>query len=579
MRSMGAVIERARRAPRLSAVVLAVGAASCSDIPNPPPDPIVTGAVVTSRNDNARTGANLVEHELKPENVRAETFGLLFSRDVDGKIFAQPLYVPGVTVADGSKHDIVYVTTQHDTVYAFDAKHDVPTPLWSKTLGNSVPSDDINTATATCADNTPEIGITATPTIDLTTKTLYVLGKLKENDTYVNRLFALDLGTGEPKVSPVDVEGRVPGTAADGESGSVAFDNLRHQARPGLLLDHGVLYAAFGSHCDIPPWHGWVFAFDATTLRQKAVWNTSPDGQAGGIWQSGGGMSADSAGDVYFVAGNGTYRDGSVQNGYGETVGKLRLKGGSFGLVDWYTPHDVDDMNVVDADLASPAMLVPDTDLILALSRGKLYDSRAYALNRNSLGHFHSDQADETAQVVLLSDPSNTTYPYPTTDLNNQQRTYDFVYWNSAGGPRVYAWPQNNVPRAYRIAADGSGLEPEPFIKGTTVAQSSTVTGMLSLSANGAHDGIVWASINVDADDKNKANTVLYALDAETLEVLWHSRQRARDEIGSWPKFAYPTVGGGRVFMPNAEGQLKVFGHLPGHSNAGGPSDVGVAVH
>jgi hypothetical protein len=522
------------------------------------------GAVLTSRNDNSRTGANLFESDLKPSNVNVSSFGLVYTRNLDGKVYAQPLYVPNVKISHFRHHDIVYVVTEHNTVYAFDANDAAnATPLWSRTLGPSVPSVDVNVPGRSCLDITPEIGISQTPTIDLDTQTMYVIAKVEEAGVQNHRIFALDIRTGADQHAPMDVAGSVPGTASDSVNGVLTFNPVRHNIRAGLLLNDGVLYVAATSHCDFPPWHGWVFAYDARTLRQRALWVTTPDGAGGGIWQSGGGLSADEIGNVYAVAGNGTYEDGTVkpQSGFGQTIARLRLRGNRIDVMDWFIPFNVDIQNFEDADLASPAMLIPDSNSLVALTRAGRVPlkqmAEAYVLPRNNLGHFHASQADEIAQTVLLSDPDNTADPTNT----KLQRAYAMVHFNGPSGARIYAWAQNDFPRAY--AFDGTHMNPVPVATGTDLAVSTTVTGMTSLSADRSRNGILWGSINVDNADKNIAKTMLFAFDAETLQTLWNSRQnQARDEVGTWGKWAYPTVAGGKVFLGNADSQLRVYGLL-----------------
>lgn len=529
------------------------------------------GAVLTSRNDNARTGANLAESVLKPSNVKVATFGLRYTRQLDGKVYAQPLFVPNLLMVkfEGwkvkvSRHDVVYVVTEHNTVYAFDANDDTnATPLWSRTLGPAVPSVDVNVPGRSCLDITPEIGISGTPTIDINTQTMYVVAKVEEAGVQNHRIFALDLRTGDNRRKPVDIHASVAGTSTDAVGGMVNFDPVRHNIRAGLMLHEGNLYVAAAAHCDFPPWHGWVFAYNAQTLDQKAVWMTSPDGEASGIWQSGAAMSADNQG-VYAVVGNGTYEDGTMkaQNSFGQTVAKLKLNGNKFDLVDWFTPFNVVLQNFEDADLASAPLLVPDTNLIVAMSRGGRVPLKqaatAYVLPRDNFGHFHAVQTDEVAQTVNVSDPDNTADP----TNNLLQRAYDMVYFKGPAGPKLYCWTQNDFPRAYDV--QGTKLGATPSVTGTLVAASTTVTGMLSISANGSKDGIVWGTINVDNSDKNIAKTMLAAFDATTLQTLWTSRQnQARDEVGTWGKWAYPTVGGGLVFVGNADMQLKAYGILP----------------
>jgi hypothetical protein len=524
------------------------------------------GAVATSRNDNSRTGANLHESRLTPSNVNVDSFGLLYARQLEGKVYAQPLFVPSVKIGKGrhhSRHDIVYVVTEHNMVYAFDA-NDVAnaTPLWSRNLGPTVPSPNVNVPGRNCVDITPEIGISQAPVIDLDHKIMYVVAKVEEAGIQNHRIFALDIRTGESVHATTDIHGTFPGTASDSVNGVLTFDPVRHNIRAGLLLRDGILYISASAHCDFAPWHGWLFAYRAKTLQQEAVLVTTPDGAGGAAWQSGAALSADDSG-VYFVSGNATYEDGTVkpQSGFGQTIGKMRLRDHKLEVLDWFIPFNVDLQNFEDADLASSALLIPNSNLVVALTRGGRVPlkqrAEAYVLPRDNFGQFHASQADEIAQTVLLSDPDNTADP----TNNLLQRAYALAHFRGPTDARIFSWAQNDFPRAFAI--EGGGLNPVPVATGTDRAVSSTVTGMISVSASGTQNGILWGAINVDSPDKNIAKTQLFAFDAQTLQTLWHSRQnQARDEVGTWGKFAYPTVAGGKLFYANADSQLKVYGLL-----------------
>jgi hypothetical protein len=389
---------------------------------------------------------------------------------------------------------------------------------------------------------------------------MYVVSKVEEAGVQNLRINVLDIRTGNAVRKPVDIAGSVAGTASDSVNGVLTFNPVRHNVRAGLLLHHGVLYVTASAHCDFPPWHGWVFAYQAGNLKQKGIWVSTPNGEGGAPWMSGMAMSADRTG-VYVVNGNGTYEDGTVkpQTGFGQSLAKLQLTKNGLELSDWFIPFNVDLQNFEDADLASQALLVPHTNLVVTMTRGGRVPLKqmagAYVLPRDNFGHFHANQADEIAQTVLLSDPDNTADP----TNNLLQRAYTIVHWKGPSGARLYCWAQNDFPRAY--ALEDGGLNPTPVATGTDRAVSTTVTGMTSISANGARDGILWGSINVDNADKNIAKTMLFAFDATTMQTLWHSRQnQARDEVGTWGKWAYPTIAGGKVFLANADAQLRVYG-------------------
>ena len=519
------------------------------------------GGVLTSRNDNYRTGANTDEKKLKPNKIDVNSFGLLYTRQVDGKIYAQPLYAPKVKTADKKKHDVVYVATAHNTVFAFDASDTIrETPLWSRNLGPSVPNDDLTNPALgrlACGNIVPEVGISGTPTIDMASETMYVVAKIKENGQWFNRLFALDIGTGEFRRPPIDIGGSVPGTGDGSVGGVLEFDGRRHNQRTGLLLSNGMLYIAFAGHCDNPPHHGWVFAYKAATLKRKAMWVTTPDGEAGGIWQSGGGLSADHAGRIYFAVGQGVNPPyvGRVQNGFGQTIGKLRFHDNILELEDWFIPWDFQAQNEADADMSFGPIIIPNSNLAAGLMIGRGRQSaKMYVVQRDNFGHFHENQSDEVTQSVDVSDPDFTADPQRT----DRHWVYSTVYWNG----RLYVWAMNDFPRAY--AVQGTSVSPMPVATGSTKVFSAPVTGMLSVSAHGNKDGIVWGSVNVEPSTATAdaiSQAVLYAFDAVTLQELWNSRQnRPRDEVGLFPKFAQPIIGGGKVFMANHSNQLKVYG-------------------
>jgi hypothetical protein len=285
--------------------------------------------VVTQHNDIARTGANTNETILTSANVNTTNFGKLFSQTVDGWVYAQPLYLPGVTLGAGTlqagtMHNVLFIATEHDGVYAFDADNNTganANPLWQISLLNAtygaaagattVPSTDVDAPD----DIKPEIGITGTPVIDPSTNTLYVVGKTKESGTYVQRLHALDITTGAEKFgSPKQIQASVTGTGSGSSGGILKFDSLWENQRPGLLLLNGIVYVGFASHGDNSPWHGWILAYNAATLQQTGAWCSSPNSFASGIWMSGSGLAAvvtdpvnHPYGQMFTATGNGAF--------------------------------------------------------------------------------------------------------------------------------------------------------------------------------------------------------------------------------------------------------------------------------
>lgn len=521
----------------------------------------VTGpSVLTQRYDNARTGLNDAESQLTPSKVNASTFGRLFSLSVDGYVYAQPLYVGGLTI-QGQLHDVLFVATEHDTIYAFDA--DAPAaPLWSAGLastayGAAAGATPVPSADLSCSDLVPEVGITSTPVIDLNAGTLYAISKTKEGTSYVQRLHALDITTGLPRAnSPSVIQASIAG-AADGSGGTVSFDPQWQLNRAGLLLSNGVVYGAWGSHCDHDPYHGWVMGWDGTTLAQVGAWSSTPDGMRGGVWMTGGGISADQAGFGYLASGNGTF-DGS--RAFGDSIVKLNLANlnptntGSDNLpcalaaagcpvVDYFTPFDQATLEANDGDLGSGGLLLLPDQLgshpHLAVQGGK--EGTVYLVDRDDLGHFNPTS---NSQIVQTLTGLGALYSTP-------------AYFNG----RVYFQQVHSPLTAYALVYDGT----------TTLLTSSPVAASASngggfpgsspvVSANGANGGIVW-TIESDAFG-NSGPAVLHAFDAASLTELYNSSQNpVRDDPGVAVKFTVPLVVNGRVYVGTTS-QVSAYGLL-----------------
>ena len=323
--------------------------------------------VTTFHNDNSRTGQNTSETILTPANVHVTTFGKLFSQAVDGFVYAQPLYVPNVSIPSKGTHNVVYVATEHDSVYAFDADNNTgsnASPLWKTSFIN--PSQGITTVSSNdvgCSDLIPEIGVTGTPVIDTASGTLYVVAKTKERGKFVQRLHALDIATGAEKFGgPVVIRAKVKGSGDGSVNGFITFDPLRHSQRPGLLLQSGAVYIGWASHCDIGPYHGWIMSYDTQTLAQKAVWNSTPDAGLGGFWASGAGLAADARFNLFVASGNGTFDVDGGGRDFGDSIIKLPLPTTNrFKVSDYFTPYDQDSLENGDVDLGSGGvLLLPD---------------------------------------------------------------------------------------------------------------------------------------------------------------------------------------------------------------------------
>jgi len=507
-------------------------------------------SVTTYHNDNARTGQYLHETILTPANVNASGFGRLFVQPVDGYIYAQPLYVPDLTIG-GQVHNVVFVATENDSVYAFDADSAADAnanPLWHVSFINPPSVTTVDSATdAQCGDLVPQIGITGTPVIDTSTGTLYVVANTKENGAFFQRLHALDITTGAEKLGgPVAIQATVPGTGAGSSAGQVSFDALHQNQRPGLLLANGVVYIASAAHCDIPPYHAWVFGYNASNLQQQvAVWNSTPNGSDGGVWQSGGGPAADSSG-IYVVTGNGTFDVNTGGVDWGDTI--LRMSGptgGTLRVLSHFTPFNQDVLSENDIDLGSggvvllPALPAGSAHQNLLVQAGK--EGSIYLVDRDNMGGYNS----ATDQVVQeLPGATGGIWGMP-------------AYWNDT----VYFGAQYDNLKAFSFNAGGSGMLSSSAVSYSP--ESFAFPGPTpSISANGASNGILWA-IETDAY-ASKGPAVLHAYDATNLaSELYNSTQNGSvDTPGPAVKFAAATVARGKVYVGTAT-QLAVFGLRP----------------
>jgi len=506
--------------------------------------------VLTQHNDNARTGVNLRETALNTHTVRAATFGKLFERKVDGQIYAQPLIATGLAFPGGRKRNVVFCETEHNSVYAFDADDaKASAPLWHVNLGPSMPYTDIYKTQWT--DMNQEIGITSTPVIDLRLGAIFVEAKTKENGKYYHRLHALDLKTGREKPgSPATITATVPGTGRDAVNGKVTFDALHQLQRPGLLLLNGVVYLAFGAHADVQPFHGWLLGYDAATLKQVSVFNTTPNGSEGSFWQAGQGLLADAGGNIYGSTGNGDLDAFSGGKNYGNCLLKLTPTPHGLKVADWFAPFNWADLNAGDTDLGSCGpTLVPGMDLVVFGSKeGVVYVTKRSALGRKG--------GSDDSQIVQ-NFPGGNGHVHGST-----------VVWNTPQNERMlYVWTENDVLRAFKMA--GGKFQTSPAALGPTRLPYGMPGGFLSVSSDGNKPGtgIVWASHPYDAN----ANWVtvpgiLQAFDATDIsKEIWSSkRNAARDDVGTFAKFCCPTVANGKVYMATFSQKLVVYGLLGG---------------
>jgi fibronectin type 3 domain-containing protein len=541
--------------------------------------------VTTYHNDLSRDGVNSKEYALTLSNVTTATFGKLFSCTTDGAIYGQPLWVPGLTV-NGGKHNVVFVATQHDSLYAFDADGPACTTLWHVSLidsvhggssgETSVPSGPSGGLVGQSAgDITPEVGILGTPVIDLSSGTLYAVSKSVDSTgtNFFQRLHGLDITTGNEKLNgnhPVLITATFPGNG-DGNVGgtTIPFDPQTQNQRPGLALVNGIVYVCWASHEDVDPYHGWIIGYQASSLTQVSRFNTTPNTASGfvhsrgGIWMGGGAPAADSNNNLYVITGNGAY-DGNTD--FGDSVIRLGTTSGlSTSDIDWFTPMDQQVLNDSDLDFGSGGTVVL-ADLPLApihhllIGGGKAGD--LFLLNRDNLGHFSPTTNNVVDFIHLASGEIFATAAF----WNNN------VYY-AGSGSALFAFTIDSVTPKFANQA--------PAMQSAHVFQFPGATP--SVSANGTSNppsnAIVWALDNhaYCTPQSNGAcgPAVLYAFDATNLSTeLWNSSTTGNDTAGFAVKFTVPTVANGKVYIgtrgsddgtytSSNRGELDVYGLKP----------------
>ena len=485
--------------------------------------------VTTWHYDNMRTGANTNETILTPQSVNKTSFGRLFSQPVDGAIIGQALYLPAVTIPGLGVHNVVFAATMNDSVYAFDADSNAGHGgglLWHTSfLSRFVKAMPGSMQGCTATTGWTQVGIVSTPVIDPVAGTIYVVAKTLENgNKFVHRLHALDVTTGLEKTgSPVVI------TASYLYNGQTdVFVDQMQVNRPGLLLNNGTIYIAFGSNgCRSGKEEGWVIAYDASTLQAAGAFDVEPEASAAAIWQRGGGLTADADGYIYGATADGPFTAGID---LGQSVFKLSQGDGTLELADWFTPWNQVYLNQHDMDLSEPVLVLPDqtgTHPHLAAAVGK--EGTIYLLNRDNLGQFCDTCQSGDSQI-----PQELQVAAPNTGA--------LVYWNNA----IYATPNSKPIAAYPLSNGVMGTSP--------IAQSKKVASGHSpvVSANGATNGVLW-----QLNGKN-----LCAFDATTLAELYQSNQnKGRDQLLSLPHFANMMVNNGKLYV-GTNNSLDVFGLL-----------------
>jgi hypothetical protein len=520
-----------------------VTSASAALSVHPPPD------VTTYHNDNLRSGQNVSETYLTPMNVAATSFGKIGFLPTDGRVDAQPLYLAGVPVLGQGEHNVVYVGTEHGSVYAFDA--DTQALLWqAAALGvGETSSDDRQCPSAI----TPEIGISSTPVIDRghgPNGAIYFVAATEDSSAhYHHRLHALDVTSGaELFGGPVEIQAQFPGTGGGTNGVNVVFDPAQYFDRAALLLANGVIYTSWGSHCDVWPYTGWLIGYDESTLQQAQVLNLTPNGNQGGIWMGGDGPAADEAGNVYLLDGNGWFDTTFDANGFPSRgdFGNAFVKIGPTPparVIDFFASHDTAILSIEDFDLGSGGLLLlPDVvdsagkTWHLALGSGK--SGSIYVVDRDNMGKFDPKVNNVRQEIPVCCPPyyaDGAVFSTP-------------AYFNST----VYFGAVNEPVQAFSIS-NGELSSSFTMLSSNTFPYPGVTP---SISANGSTNAILWAV-------ENGTTGVLHAYDANNLssEVYNSNTNAARDQFGA-NKFVVPMVANGKVYVGTPTG-VAVFGALP----------------
>lgn len=511
--------------------------------------------VTTQHFDAGRTGWYNKEVLLNKKNVTATKFGKLFARAVDDQVYAQPLVKLKLAIPGKGNKNVVFVATVNNSVYAFDADSaNVSNPYWQVNL-TAANCRVVNKADMTGAcggyynDFSGNMGIVGTPVIDTTTNSMYLVARSLNTSTnqYYQYLHVLDITTGAEKTgSPVLINASVVGNGDGSSSGFVHFDAQHQNQRGGLLLLNGVVYIAWSSHCDWGPYHGWIMGYDKTSLQQKYVYNTTPNGYNGGIWMSGGGPSADSAGFIYAGVGNGSVGyNGNPADPINRSETALKLTS-QLKLNSFFTPKNYEVLEGADLDFGvTQFMLVPNA------KRGivGVKDGHLYLLNTDNMGGY-SSVTDNVAQTIDLG--------------SNAFLRSALSFYKGTAHEYIYSWSENSLLRAYPyIRATGKIDEANTVVSGIQGPVGNN-GAQLAVSSNGAVDStaVLWASYAANGDANQSVRPgILRALDATNVtKELWNSGDDVEDDPGNYAKFNCPAIANGKVYLGTFSNQLVVYG-------------------
>jgi len=515
-----------------------------------------TTDVLTQHNNLNRDGWDSTETILNTKNVKFGLFGKLYSRPVDDFIYAQLLIKNNVNIPGKGSKNIVYVATVNNSVYAFDADDSsVTSPYWQVNLTPSgmrpVKNTDLNACKGNYRDIIGNIGIIGTPVIDPATNTMYVVARsCNTNGTgYVQYLHALNITTGADVVSPQLITAQVNGTGFGSAGGILSFNPQIQNQRAGLLLLNGIVYICYASHCDWSFYHGWILGYDKSTLQQKIVYCTTPDGASGGMWMSGAAPSADDAGNLYVSVGNGTAGyNGDLTDIRNRSESSLKLKpsSGSLSVESFFTPNNYTTLEATDLDFGtSQFMLLPNTNLGVTACK----DGHIYVINKDSMGGYDSI-TNQVVQTINLA--------------TNAHLRSAFAYYGGSQHQYVYSWSENGLLTAFPFDKTGDTLDVQNETRSGVQGPVGNSGAFLSVSSNGSVDStaVLWATFAASGDANLQTRPgILHAFDAmDVTKELWNSSQAVGDSVGNYAKFNCPTIANGKVYLATFSNRFNVYG-------------------
>ena len=545
-------------------------------------------SVLTQRYDNKRLGWNSNETILNTSNVNPTNFGLLFKRTVDDQIYAQPLVVANMHF-NGGIHNVVFVATVNNTLYAFDADDSATmAPYWQVNLTPVGSRVIINTdMTGACGGNyldfSGHMGIVGTPVIDTTTSTMYVVARSVTLTTNVFQqyLHAIDITTGMEKPgSPVYVTANWPGNGSGSAGGFILFQQQKQNQRAALMLFNGVVYVCWAAHCDWTPYHGWMIGFDANTLLKTYTYNDTPDGIDGGIWMSAAGPVVDDSGYIYITTGNGTVGitgDPNNPRNRGESLLKLQPSGDSMTVVDFFTPANYQYLEANDLDYGVDGpLIIPNTTITLSGSK----EGIIYVVDHTHMGKYTTGN-DSVLQILVANGQS-----ISLTDKHIHGTPVYYHYYSQSDTECVYVWAESDSLRQFFFNRSTGLFDTSLTIKGNVLLNYGMPGSMLSVSSNSdsVGTGVVWATHPLNGNANQQVRPGRFdAYDARNIQhQLWNSNILPnRDSVGGFSKFNTPIVANGKVYIATFSNRLNVYGLLPTSIGINNPDagNLSVNVH